>query len=67
MGCQEMDLSAYVRQAYDGGAFGYLLEMLRNESFQESDVSYKLLVSVVSVRRSQNLSGILCNPASPRK
>lgn len=39
LGWQEMDLSEYVRQAYDGGAYSYLLEMLRSESFQESDVS----------------------------
>lgn len=38
-----MDLSAYIQQAYDGGAYSYLLEMLRSESFQESDVSYELL------------------------
>lgn len=40
-----MDLTAYVRQAYDGGAYNYLLKMLRSESFQESDVSYKSLSS----------------------
>ncbi|KAG0574974.1 hypothetical protein KC19_VG307200 [Ceratodon purpureus] len=48
---QEMDLSTYVRQAYDGGAFSYLLEMLRNESFQESDVQvggYKSVVKTLA-------------------
>lgn len=51
--CQEMDLSACVRQAYDGGAYSYLLEMLRSDSFQESDVSYyltlKLLAGILTV------------------
>ncbi|XP_024375793.1 uncharacterized protein [Physcomitrium patens] len=48
---QEMDLSACVRQAYDGGAYSYLLEMLRSDSFQESDVQvggYKSVVKTLA-------------------
>lgn len=46
-----MDLSAYIQQAYDGGAYSYLLEMLRSEYFQESDVSYELLWMVEDLSR----------------
>lgn len=60
LGCQEMDLSAYVRQAYDGGAYSYLLEMLRSESFQESDVSYNLLSSSVGLADLCNVDQASC-------
>jgi len=55
-----MDLSAYVRQAYDGGAYVYLLEMLRSESFQESDVSHKFLLSSVGLTDLRNIDWASC-------
>jgi hypothetical protein len=36
---QDLDHTVYARQAYQGGGYTYLLEMLKSESFQESDVS----------------------------
>jgi hypothetical protein len=36
---QDLDHTVYARQAYQGGAYTYLLEMLKSESFQEPDVS----------------------------
>ncbi len=40
---QDLDHTVYARQAYQGGAYTYLLEMLKSESFQEPDVSIYLV------------------------
>jgi nuclear pore complex protein Nup188 len=48
---QDLDHTVYARQAYQGGAYTYLLEMLKSESFQESDVQvggYKSVVKTLT-------------------
>ncbi|CAM6047081.1 unnamed protein product [Sphagnum compactum] len=48
---QDLDHTVYARQAYQGGAYTYLLEMLKSESFQEPDVQvggYKSVVKTLT-------------------
>ncbi|OAE22984.1 hypothetical protein AXG93_653s1010 [Marchantia polymorpha subsp. ruderalis] len=47
-GLSEVDHTAYVKQAYDAGAYNFLVDMLRDDYFQEFDVGgYKSVIKTL--------------------